>query len=118
MLEQLAEAINKRWNEYRAFVDDDELVVADWKDDRNIRFSPVDQDSYNSRFIIWGLDRLEELGWFPELRPTYEDEPDEPKYTCFIRKVDDSWGYTNLYPKADTRAEAVARALLAALEGK
>lgn len=103
MLEELAAKINKKWTNYSAFVDDNELVVSDWKAERNIRFSPVDEDAYNSRFIIWGLDRLEELGG-----PAYMFKNVIGTYTVCDPATPVSYA-------GKTRAEAVANALLESL---
>lgn len=102
-LEELARLINGRWpgvEDGRAEVDcRGQRLVLWWNDD--LSYLLQGDDDRNSRWIIWGLDRLGELLAY------------QPVVT--IGKVETVTYGPIVKFQAPTRAEAVARALLETL---
>jgi len=110
MLEQLAEAINKRFEGARASVAYDPYGLIIPTKEGGAHYYPDESSYSNAHFVDWGLNRLDELGAFMPFGFTRYNHP-ELGY-AFLNM---NWTPRHFAP---TRAEAVARALLAALEGK
>jgi len=90
-LEELAELIHRKW-------------PSDWR--LLGRYYEIGKDDYNNVYmLVWGLDKLEELGFHPYIQKNFSDG-----YTLHLTVHELIVG--------TTRAEAVAKALLVALKEK
>jgi hypothetical protein len=103
-LQKLAEKINERWG-ITVYATPDTMRVGD--DGQPMHYLPKCTDSYNSDWIIWCLDRLEEL--YPESIELSSDPKGKSVTYC-----DMALGRTFTFKEA-TRAEAVTLALAKAL---
>jgi hypothetical protein len=119
-LQKLAEKINERWDSVGAAVEyaSDYTTTDDALDVSWIRLkSPYVRadmghrdDWYNAQWIIWCLDRLEELGWGKCFLAWRNDKN---LYEVFKSWDDIGGGFT--VSEGKTRAEAVTLALAKAL---
>lgn len=102
-LQELADRINARWPNAGAEINGDGLFIQ--SEIYPTLLAPEESDSFNARVIIWGLERLEELGdeHYPVL---YRISPKQYRVSLHDRPVS----------HGATRAEAVANALFAALQ--
>jgi hypothetical protein len=116
-LQKLAEKINERWRESDAFISSAKFgdepahpISLDIMMNGAYPISyDINSDDYiNATWIIWCLDRLEELGMFPKLLTRLSGG-----YFC-ITAYGDLEGQSDAYP-GKTRAEAVTLALAKAL---
>lgn len=112
-LQRLAELINAKWHDTAEFIGDRQVIpnvirintTENVAGSRGFCFCPKWGDlSMNAYWIIWCLDRLEELGLNPQLVVTIDGYMLRSRY--------------GVITQAPTRAEACALALMAALEGK
>lgn len=105
-IERLAELINEKWPESSAHIGTQGVVIylEVTCSTGRLDYEPGAVDETNGRWIIWCLDRLEELGLNPQLVVTIDGYMLRSRY--------------GVITQAPTRAEACALALMAALEGK
>lgn len=115
-LERLGEKIGRRWPEYQVAChrSGDSLMI-EWEAKEKftqwrILFFPASEDLSNALFIVWCLDRLQELHFRYPLGPTAQNHPVHG-YAFFP----ENWEAMYF---ATTRAECCALALLAALESE
>lgn len=100
-LKELAGLIKKRWpKQWEAIAGERHLAIIPTGKVALLEYCPDLPDFSNARFLVWGLDRLEEQGYELAL---YKD--------CDEFICEDA----GFYIHGKTRAEAVARALLEAL---
>lgn len=117
------ELVNGRWSNRFASVESDSDIRITQRTapgDFDLDFDPFFddirlvsgcEDEDNSRFIIWALDRLEEMGKFPRLHLLGTWGQPDARYRCYD-------GYDGTFSHGSTRAEACFNALLAALEAE
>ncbi len=120
-LEKLAEGIRQKWPAPKG--EEGDALISNYDGGQQLyvqhicSFYPAESDQENAPFIIWGLDRLEELGWHPSLLRMIPGG-----YQCVIH-----WSKEEalcpllpiVFDSGDTyktRAEAVCAALARALE--
>ncbi len=114
MLESRIEARFPEWKATSS-VESGYLVIE--QGGQEIEYVPECSDQANSEFIIWGLDRLEELKYIPRLSPGYDMRGEE---VSMVYEIGLGLTYHGQHIVGSvlgkTRAEAVANALARALE--
>jgi hypothetical protein len=112
VLQELADLINKKWpDEYCARAFEPGSLGVDWQRNSATWYKD-DTDFYSAEFIVWGLDRLLELGYYTYLTlASYTKEKAE--HRCEL-----SGDVKDLAFTAPTRSEAIAKALLHALKSE
>lgn len=121
-MQKLADKINEMWNLNAVAGPFSILSIGE------VHYMPKRDDLYNARFIVWGLERLEEL-WTPsgasllsfgvDLIGRDTGESNSPQFGIQIAAYPnngDEWAVHKTYTPGSTRAQAVYNALCKALE--
>jgi hypothetical protein len=104
-LQKLAEKIKAKWEHFRGYsVEDTEIIL--WSHEVDLNYVPARDDHTNATWIIWCLDRLEELGWRVQI-VNYGQ-------IYMVSDIKDAQGGERC-AEGKTRAEAVTLALAKAL---
>jgi hypothetical protein len=120
-LQKLAEKINERVENHQAVGSPSHLYIGRHTEYHlltPVEYYVTESDEYNGSYIIWCLDRLEELGKEPHLykATALESEDHEGEYCCRIsRDGEVCKGAFSSFLFGKTRAEAVTLALAKAL---
>jgi hypothetical protein len=102
-LQKLAEKIKAKWEHFRGYsVEDTEIIL--WSHEVDLNYVPARDDHTNATWIIWCLDRLEELGTMPHM---FTNTCGEPTVRVRVGSI--------VAFQGKTRAEAVTLALAKAL---